>query len=704
MFSEATVIPSVSPSTESELLTPPDRQKRKDKEGELSSDIEVSEDAQALQDQAIDHLQTEQYGHFYEHMEEIRETTRQVLQAKMPERSMRIELIPIEYHKALHALTDQDMQKITLKSIPTIRLIENDYLADAMYYMTKARGQWVVEHVTQLFNSSYTHFMEQHPDFKGRVAIFGYSLGGIVTWDMLSNQRPLTDELTEDEKDNYAQVDFKIPKLVFRPDFFFALGSPISAILVFRNQSPLLYHPPTDVYFENIFHPFDPLGYRFEPLCFDDYIEEPAVLVDKCLPIMGMSMSMPGFGIPSFMSGVGFFSGFFGTSKQEQQDVEEEPPEQKTPHERKASESYLGAAREKMMAVVRYLGGSRSDASEQARKDEERIRCLRLLTSKSPDQIVVRRRSESDLEQVLRSVGVGASDHPDSTSASSRSATPPPEPKQEETDDQRQVRLKRAEWQERYANEMKRGFLTSGLVTSLRFDDERSDEQFDYFSVPTASSPSKGVHKVEMLDNDGRPKRPAQTRRRSRDLFQDFRREMGGDDDRQKRQGRRQSVEISPELPPKRHSHHDVLSDLNKELAKPGRAFYSQSAGPQGEAVVAGEASVPGEGDQEPNTEAEAEQSKPQKSLPLPYRIDFVLQPESFMDMIANEYLVGFRAHFSYWTNKDLIWHILRRMEDISRHDPHHASVPHSDIVDQGERRAAKESMQVGVGLLAANW
>ena len=34
--------------------------------------------------------------------------------------------------------------------------------------------------------------------------------------------------------------------------------------------------------------------------------------------------------------------------------------------------------------------------------------------------------------------------------------------------------------------------------------------------------------------------------------------------------------------------------------------------------------------------------------------------------MIANEYLVGFRAHFSYWTSRDLMWHILRRMESIT--------------------------------------
>jgi hypothetical protein len=41
--------------------------------------------------------------------------------------------------------------------------------------------------------------------------------------------------------------------------------------------------------------------------------------------------------------------------------------------------------------------------------------------------------------------------------------------------------------------------------------------------------------------------------------------------------------------------------------------------------------------------------------LPGKRRMDFALQPDGFMSMIANEYIVGLRAHFSYWTSKDLM-------------------------------------------------
>lgn len=67
------------------------------------------------------------------------------------------------------------MGKITLKSIPTIRLIENDYLADVLYYFSRERGQSIVDNVTNLFNTSYHNFLEKHKDFRGRIAIIGYS-------------------------------------------------------------------------------------------------------------------------------------------------------------------------------------------------------------------------------------------------------------------------------------------------------------------------------------------------------------------------------------------------------------------------------------------------------------------------------------------------------------------------------------------------
>lgn len=78
-------------------------------------------------------------------------------------------------------------------------------------------------------------------------------LGGIITWDILSNQTKI--------KKQHTKIDFQFPTLNFKPDFLFTLGSPLSAFLTVRNQDPTYYRPDSSIIFENIFHPFDPLVY-----------------------------------------------------------------------------------------------------------------------------------------------------------------------------------------------------------------------------------------------------------------------------------------------------------------------------------------------------------------------------------------------------------------------------------------------------------
>lgn len=84
-----------------------------------------------------------------------------------------------------------------------------------------------------------------------------YSLGGIITWDILSNQ--LRPNVSKQDILEYSKLDLEFPPLAFKPDYLFTLGSPLSAFLTVRNQNPNLYRPDPTIVFENIFHPFDPL-------------------------------------------------------------------------------------------------------------------------------------------------------------------------------------------------------------------------------------------------------------------------------------------------------------------------------------------------------------------------------------------------------------------------------------------------------------
>ncbi|CAO3599289.1 unnamed protein product [Absidia cylindrospora] len=225
--------------------------------------------------------QTERFGYFEQHMETIRKTICEVLQARMPYRDIRIQLIPIEWHKHIHEQTDGCLNNISLESVPGMRLVSNDYMMDALYYLAKDRQQSIVSHVTQTFNDTYHEFIDTHPTFQGNIGIFGYSLGGLITWDILSHQRTIK---TMEEQAQLSKLDLNVPHLDFKPQFLFGVGCPLAAFLNIRNQDPKLYHPDDSTIFENIYHPCDPLAYRVEPLYHPDCRQHDSIQVEAAIP------------------------------------------------------------------------------------------------------------------------------------------------------------------------------------------------------------------------------------------------------------------------------------------------------------------------------------------------------------------------------------------------------------------------------------
>lgn len=119
-----------------------------------------------------------------------------------------------------------------------------------------------MEAVASRLNQVYAKFCERNPSFKGGVSLAGHSLGSLILFDLLQNQRPVTvpnnDEVenqeTPDEPSDTAktirkhqplkrmcsqQINYNVgkagtgqpfvtyPQLKFQPKKFFALGSPI---------------------------------------------------------------------------------------------------------------------------------------------------------------------------------------------------------------------------------------------------------------------------------------------------------------------------------------------------------------------------------------------------------------------------------------------------------------------------------------------
>lgn len=205
----------------------------------------------------------------------------------------RVEVLPISWHAELHSEEigiDDKIKAITLESIPKLRTFANETLLDILFYSSPVFCQQIIDFVGHSMNRLYTVFRKRNPSFGGQVSLGGHSLGSLILFDLLCHQqdRELENLENPDESmvnaaaqsahpaaNNYlvgpagtGQPFITYPQLIFKPKKFFALGSPISMFVTVRgiDKLGLDFKLPTCEGFYNIFHPFDPVAYRFEPL------------------------------------------------------------------------------------------------------------------------------------------------------------------------------------------------------------------------------------------------------------------------------------------------------------------------------------------------------------------------------------------------------------------------------------------------------
>jgi hypothetical protein len=481
-----------------------------------------------------------------------------------------------------------------------------------------------------------------------------HRLGGIITWDILSHQRtPANDK----EKEDYAKLDIIYPKLDFKPDYFFALGSPVGAILVFRNQNPLLYRPDDSIIFENIFHPFDPLAYRFEPLLNEKYTDEAAVLIERSIPI-GPNFSLPS--LPSF-PGSAFLSMFsrFSFSSGESADPARSTQQLLEASDEAVTQNHQSSGYWKWF--TEYFAGQRShgDGKNQSGASGEGANGEDENTNGSTAHT-----HDGDLTAFDGTEGPRVIDCTDNDEdvfdeeASTKWAGGVLSGKYDFTGPLKPRRMG--------SRLNKNGILTSGVVTAAIIP-----EKNDYFSISKSSKSTQ--HTVDVLGNDGMRvdnlKRAKAAHKSSQHILNQLSQDFDSPLSPTAQQEFMSNIKKVPNMrldndasSVKSHegarseisrNSNNIMDDLSKELHEPGAKIMEPR---QSSESITKDATIPQEGDQDKNHSND-------ESEDLPRRMDFVLQPESFMDMLTNEYIVGFRAHFSYWTNKDLQWHILRRLE-----------------------------------------
>ncbi|NXI47887.1 DDHD2 Phospholipase, partial [Galbula dea] len=285
----------------------------------------------------------------------------------------RVEFLPVNWHSSLHSTgVDVDLERITLPSINRLRHFINDTILDVFFYNSSTYCQTIVDTVASEMNRLYQLFLQRNPLFTGGVSIAGHSLGSLILFDLLTNQKaaPEEDEHSEEgsrttssnrgieevkeilkklelseycdvfEKEKMdrqalflcteknlkemgiplgprmkilhylsskreiqvcllndlystdpsrscqyrdvglGQVSANYPQLNYKPTIFFAFGSPIGMFLTVRGVKRIdpNYSLPTCKGFFNIFHPFDPVAYRIEPMIVPDVEFEPMLL------------------------------------------------------------------------------------------------------------------------------------------------------------------------------------------------------------------------------------------------------------------------------------------------------------------------------------------------------------------------------------------------------------------------------------------
>ncbi|KAJ3120065.1 hypothetical protein HK100_012951 [Physocladia obscura] len=242
---------------------------------------------------------------------------------------------------------------ITLEGVASIRYLVSDIVLDVLLYMTPKYRQEMVNHVVDEMNRIYQAYMQRNPNFNGKISIYGHSLGSVLAFDILCNQAystevsvpssfPLQQKMQSemDLSDVIGQMDLNSSErginglmerteiqyktLDFKVDKFFAVGSPVALFLLLKGERLQARTDSENEKIENgvarpacnsvynIFHPHDPVAYRFEPLACKPLAKE------KPVPIQYNKGGLKGTitGISDFSSGIvsrGFnmFSGLF---------------------------------------------------------------------------------------------------------------------------------------------------------------------------------------------------------------------------------------------------------------------------------------------------------------------------------------------------------------------------------------------------------
>ncbi|KAF9903148.1 hypothetical protein EC991_004131 [Linnemannia zychae] len=636
------------------------------------------------------------FGNYEKNVGHFVECTRTVLQSQFHELETNVHIIPIEWHAKLHSMVDERMALASLRTVPKVRLVMNDYMADILYYFNPHFGTQIVRMIVEELNEAYDLFLEKHPDFNGKISVYALSLGGVAMFDILTCQDD--DDAEEEQSEasttatgNPARVEVEtnevkeegdsmqeppakkarvrkqdqpkfravIPKLKFRPEYLFTVGSPVGAVMVMRNLDWETFHPPDDIIHHNLFHPFDPLGYRLEPLIDPVFAGVPAAIVSsyqsQLFPSLLSLPSLPSLQLPESISA--FWENRVPT----------------LPRPSIPTLSSISLMTQSLKAG-RWLPGSGSSAAS-VHADEEGNRSSSTSDSEEEDGEDSGANSSAVAgEDVDMNVSSPASSVSDAREAQdlnltaiekseNRSSNWEPESMMMDGGDASVSEFMGAATAATYLDLQSEDASTSGTGTSggrqadvaaiKAQNDTTTESPQNVGRQPPTKRPSLGPRRISSRVEDAAAAAAAVEAKKA----------MGGVAEGSLlgsvEEGGASVTTTAQEKALGLGAKSDVIQESILR-SMPESSSSTSTSGTDNAKMDTEEASD--------NTTTNASTTTAKKTVhvegkatKLPYRIDHVLQ-ETTVDQYTNEYLLGMRSHFKYWANKDVAYHILRTL------------------------------------------
>ncbi|KAH8740110.1 hypothetical protein FG386_001771 [Cryptosporidium ryanae] len=191
----------------------------------------------------------------------------------------------VDWKSKLASVQDHTFDRITLPQHRENRMILNKTVGDVMYFMVPRYGDYIISEVAKQLNSKIKYYKSKFSD-KAKIVLIGHSLGSIIVYELVTRQQT---RITKSE----------IPKLEFEVDHLFLWGSPLPAMLVMmfpeflrsglslpkglapiESSGSFILNKCSKLKIYNIFHPYDPIAFRLEPLLYPnlDSLPDPILL------------------------------------------------------------------------------------------------------------------------------------------------------------------------------------------------------------------------------------------------------------------------------------------------------------------------------------------------------------------------------------------------------------------------------------------